>query len=147
MSMKNKAYVLNTVLAAVVGLVMLALVLMRTFLPQYILPRVSIPNLMLVSLAALLVDHCIAGKTPRCYVCTAVFAALTFGLLPWAAGYISAGAIWKLALGGGIVFTAATWLYTLACDRLSSGPASKAAPIISAVGLYLAAQCFAGIIF
>ena len=31
-------------------------------------------------------------------------------------------------------------------ERLSSGPVAKAAPVLSALGLYLAAQCFAGII-
>jgi hypothetical protein len=30
-------------------------------------------------------------------------------------------------------------------DRLSTGPAAKLAPILSALGLYLAAQCFMGI--
>ena len=145
--MKNKAYLLNTLLAVVVGIALLAIVLVRTFLPQMISPRVSIPNLVLLSLVALVLEHYIAKDADRCYICIPLFAVITFGLLPWVAGYIPAGAIWKLAVGGGVVFTVTTFLFSSICERLSSGPAAKAAPFISGVGLYLAAQCLTGIIF
>ena len=52
--MKNKAYILNSLLAIVVGIAMLAIVLVRTFLPQMIIPRVSIPNIMALCLIALM---------------------------------------------------------------------------------------------
>ena len=39
-----------------------------------------------------------------------------------------------------------TLLYRTIQNRLSSGPAAKAAPILSALGLYLAFQAFAGMI-
>ena len=145
--MKNKAYLLNTLLAIVVGIAMLAIVLLRTFLPQMIIPRVSIPNMVLLSLVALVLEHLIAKGADRCYICIPVFAAITFGLLPWVAGYIPAGEIWKLAVGGGVTFTVTTFLFSSICERLSSGPVAKAAPFISAVGLYFAAQCLTGIIF
>ena len=145
--MKNRSYFLNTILAVVVGIALLAIVLMRTFLPQFIIPGVSIPNLVLLSLIALVLDYYCARGAERCYICISVFAAITFGLLPFVAGYIPVGEIWKLALGGAAVFTACTWLFTSICDRISSGPARKAAPIVSAIGLYFAAQCLAGIIF
>jgi len=145
--MKNKAYMINTILAVVVGIALLAMVLVRTFLPQFILPKVNIPNLVLISLIALVLDYYLARGADRCYICIPVFALITFGLLPWVAGFMPAAEIWKLALGGCIVFTATTWLFTSICDRLSSGPACKAAPIISALGLYFAAQCLTGMIF
>ena len=144
--MKNKAYLLNTLLAVVVGVAMLAIMLVHTFLPNIIIPKVSIPNLMLLSLIALVLDHYLAGDAQRCYICIPVFAAVTFGLLPWIAGYIPASEIWKLALAGALVFTAAAWLFTTMRDRLSSGPASKAAPLICALGLYLASQCLVNIL-
>ena len=50
-----------------------------------------------------------------------------------------------LAILGAVVFTAVTWLFSSMMDRLSSGPAAKLAPVMSALGLYLAAQCFMGI--
>ena len=145
--MKKKAYLLNTLLAAVVGIAMLAIVLVRTFLPQMIIPRVGIPNLVLFSLVALVLDAYFAKGADRCYICIPVFAAITFGLLPYLAGYIPAADIWKLALGGAVTFTAVTWLFTSICERLSSGPATKVAPLISAVCLYFASQCLTSIIF
>ena len=69
---------------------------------------------------------------------------MTFGLLPFAACFVSLTEALKLALAGGVVFTAVTWLYSSLQERLSSGPAAKAAPVIGALGLYLAVQCFAG---
>ena len=144
--MKNKTYTLNTLLAAILGAVLLACVLVRTFLPRMILPELDIPNMVLISLIALVADHYAAPGAKRCYICIPIFAAITFGLLPFAACFVGVLDALKLALAGGVIFTAITWLYTTMMDRLSSGPVAKAAPIISALGLYLAVQCFAGIL-
>ncbi|MBP3653038.1 MAG: hypothetical protein J6J78_08210 [Clostridia bacterium] len=142
----KKTYVLNTILAVVVGIALAAIILVHTFLPNFVIPKVSIPNLVLLSLIALVLDHYIARGADRCYICIPVFAVITFGLLPFCAGYIPAAEIWKLAIGGGAVFTITTFLFTSVQDRLSSGPACKAAPVISALGLYFAAQCLTGIL-
>ena len=142
----KKTYVLNTILAVVVGIALAAIILVHTFLPNFVIPKVSIPTLTLLSLIALVLDHYIARGADRCYICIPVFAVITFGLLPFCAGYIPAAEIWKLAIGGGAVFTITTFLFTSVQDRLSSGPACKAAPVISALGLYFAAQCLTGII-
>ena len=144
--MKNKTYFLNTMLAAVMAVTLLALVLVRAFMPLVILPKINIPNLMILILVPLLLDHYLAKNAKRCYVCVFLFSTLTFGLLPSAAGYVGAGEVVKLALVGGVLFTVVTFLFTSAWDRLSTGPVCKAAPILSAVGLYLASQCLMGII-
>ena len=144
--MKKNTYTLNTLLAVILGSILLVAVLVRTFAPRIILPELGIANLMLVSLIVLLVDHYLAPGADRCYICIPVFSAITFGLLPFAACFVGALDALKLAVAGGIVFTAATWLFTSVQDRLSSGPAAKAAPILSALGLYLAVQAFAGMI-
>lgn len=144
--MQDKKYFLNTALAAVLGLILLVCVLVRTFAPAVVIPRLNIPNIVLISMFALVLDHYLAPGAKRCYICIPVFSAITFGLLPWAAAFVTVLEAVKLALVGGIVFTAATWLYSSVQDRLASGPAAKAAPIISAFGLYLAAQCLTGII-
>lgn len=144
--MKNKTYILNTLLTAILGAVLLACVLVRTFLPRMILPELDIPNMVLVSLVALVADHYAAPGAKRCYICIPVFAAITFGLLPFAACFVGVIDALKLALAGCVIFTVITWLYTTMLDRLSSGPVAKAAPVISALGLYLAVQCFAGIL-
>ena len=144
--MKNNKYLLNTLLAAMVCLAAGTMLVLRTIQPAVILPKVNIPNLVLVSLTALLADHYLAPRAPRCYICIPVLAALTFGILPFAAGIITAGEILKVALVGAVVFTAVTFLFTSMADRLSSGPKAHAAAFLSAFGLYLAAQCFAGMI-
>ena len=144
--MKNKTYTLNTLLAAILGAALLACVLVRTFLPRMILPELDIPNMVLLSLVALVADHYAAPGAKRCYICIPIFAAIAFGLLPFAACFVGALEALKLALLGGVIFTVITWLYTTMVDRISSGPVAKAAPIMSALGLYLAVQCFAGLL-
>ena len=142
--MNKKTYTLNTLLAAALGLSLLTCQLVRTFAPLVILPALDVPNLVLLSLVVLVLDHYLAPKADRCYICIPVFAALTFGLLPWAAGFATGAEALKLALLGGVAFTAITWLYTSIQDRISSGPAAKAAPVLSALGLYLACQVLMG---
>ena len=142
--MKENKYFLNTSLALVLGLALLVAVLVRTFAPTVIIPALDIPNMVLLSLLALLVDHYVAKNARRCYICIPLLGALSFGLLPFAACFVGALEALKIGIIGGIVFTATTWLFTSIQDRLSSGPAAKAAPVLSAVGLYLASQCFMG---
>ena len=144
--MNKKTYTLNTLLAAVLGIVLLACVLVRTFAPRMILPQLDLVTMTAVSLAALLLDHYLDPGAKRCYICIPVFAAVTFGLLPFAACFVGAGEALKLAVLGAVVFTCVTWLFSSMMDRLSSGPAAKLAPVLSALGLYLAVQCFMGIL-
>ena len=142
--MKNKTYILNTFLALVLGIYLLIAIFVRTFCPAIILPKASVPNLVLLSLIALVLDHYLAPDAKRCYICIPVLSAVAFGLLPWAACFVSGLEALKLALVGCIVFTVTTWLFTTIQDRLSSGPAAKASAFFSAVSLYMAAQCFMG---
>ena len=142
--MKNKTYTLNTVLAAILGIALLACILVRTFAPRIILPELDIPNLVLISLVALVLDHYLAPEADRCYICIPMFSAITFGLLPYAAAFVTGSEALELALIGGMVFTAMTWLFSSIQDRLSTGPAAKAAPVVSAFGLYLAIQGLMG---
>ena len=143
--MKQNHYFLNTALAVVLGIACVIAVLVRCFTPAALIPHLDIPNMVALSLVALLIDHYVARDAKRCYICIPAFAVLTFGLLPLCAGFASGLEVLKLAVLGGVVFTATTWLYTSLQDRLSTGPVAKLAPVFSAVGLYLAAQCFAGL--
>lgn len=143
--MEKKTYTLNTLLAGILGVFLLAEVLVCTFAPAVILPELDIPNMVLISLIALLADHYLAPGAKRCYICIPVFSAITFGLLPFAACLAGAMEALKLALIGGIVFTVITWLFTSMTDRLSSGPAAKASPVICSLCLYLAAQALMSI--
>lgn len=144
--MKEKTYMLNTFLALVLTAVLTAAIALRTFAPWIILPRMDIPNMVLISLFALLLDHYLAPGARRCYICIPVFSAIAFGLLPYAACLVNLMDALKLGASGCVVFTATTWLFSSAQDRISTGPAAKMAPVVTAVGLYLASQCFMGML-
>ncbi len=144
--MKNNKYFLNTLLVGVLFSVMAVCMVLRAIQPPVILPPLNIPNMVLISLIALLLEHYLAPGNDRCYICIPVLAALTFGLLPLMAGFACQHTFWKFGIVGGAVFAVTTFLFTSVADRLQSGPKAAFAPLASAVGLYLAAQCFAGII-
>lgn len=144
--MKKNPYLLNTLLALFVMIAMAIMVLVRTFQPAAILPVLNIPNMVIISLAALLVDYFLAPEADRCYICIPVFSVLTFGLLPLAAGFATLATAWKLALLGGGVFTLVTWLFSSMTARMATGRTSKAAAVAGAFGIWLAFQCFSGII-
>lgn len=145
--MKNKMYTLSAVLTAVLAVLLLAMVLIRAFAPHIILPIFDIPTITAISLAALVLDHYLAPNAKRCYICIPVFAFLSFCILPWAAmlvPMVDLDALW-LGLTGALVFTLCTFAFTSIQDRLSSGPAARLAPVMSAIGIWLAVQAFAGI--
>lgn len=144
--MKNNKYFLNTILAMVVFVACAIALTVRVCVPAAVIPRLNIPNMVLLSVIALLIEHFLTKGNPRCYICIPVFSAVTFGILPLMAGFACQHTFWKLGLVGGVVFTVTTFLFTSATDRLLTGPKAKAAAVITALGIYLAAQCFAGII-
>ena len=143
--MKNKTYTLNTVLTVVLAAVLAVMVVLRAVSPQLILMQFDIVSITGISLIALVLDHYLAKGAKRCYICIPVFAALSFGILPFAAGMVALKDILGLAASGAVIFTLCTFAFTSIQDRLSSGPAAKAAPIMSALGIWLAVQAFAGI--
>ena len=143
--MDKKTYTLNTLLACVLGTVLLVCVFVRTFAPRMILPNLDVPNMVLVSLVTLILDYYLAPNAKRRYLWVAVFGAVTFGLLPYCAGFATGLEALLFALKGGITLTVTTWLFASMTDRISTGPAAKAAPVVSALGLYLAAQVVMGI--
>ena len=144
--MKKNPYFLNTVLAIVVFLACAIALLVRVWLPAAVIPELNIPNMVALSVIALLIEHFLTKGNPRCYICIPVFGALTFGILPLMAGFACQHDFWKYGLVGAVVFTVTTFLFTSATDRLLTGPKAKAAAVITGLGIFLASQCFAGII-
>ena len=144
--MKNNKYFLNTLLVVVLFLMMAVFMVLRAIQPLVILLPLNIPTLVLISLVVLLLEFYLAPGNDRCYICIPVLAVLTFGILPLMAGFACQHTFWKLGLVGGVVFAVTTWLFTAMTNRLQSGPQAKLAPIIGALCLFLASQCFAGII-
>ena len=144
--MKKNPYFLNTLLAVVVFAVALVMMVLRVLSPVHILPAWNDPFMVLLSLAALLLEHYLIGGSKGGYVGIFLMSALAFGLLPLAAFFAQPLEALKLAGVGGCVFTAIAWAFRSMQERLSSGPVAKLAPVMGALGIYLAAQCFAGII-
>lgn len=139
-----KKYLLNTFLAVVFTLALLVMVIARAICPVLVFPGFGIPNLVLISLITLLLDHYIVKDAPRSDIGIPVFAFLTFALLPYMAGFASRADLISLGIRGCVTFTATTWLFDSMSDRISTGPSAKLAPVMSAMGLYLASQCFMG---
>lgn len=144
--MKDKTFFLNTILAVVLGIVLLAAIVVRVFIPVAFLPEPGIPDLVLLSLVAVLLDHYLAAGAKRSYGWILGLSVLTFGLLPYAAGAVTGFEVIKMAVTGGVVFTVIVWLYSSMQDRMRSGSGSKITPLVCALVLYLASQCFAGMI-
>lgn len=144
--MKNSKYFLPCVLTIVVFAALVAAVIIRVVAPAGIIPPLNIPNMALLSVIALLLEYLITKNNPRCYLCCFLFGAAVFGILPLMAGFACQHTFWKLGIVGGVVFTAATFLFTSAVERLQTGPKAPAAAVVTALGIWLAAQCFAGII-
>ena len=139
--MKAVTYKLNTILAALVGVICLAFVLIRTFMPQAILPLVDIPNLAAVCAAALVVDCYFDLKSvpKRDWALTAVLAG--------ASGVVEgAGAALRVGVIGGLLFTAMAFLFNTIRGRLVSAKSGFLAPLGVGAVMYLACQCFAGML-
>ena len=141
----QEKYTLNTALAAVVGLGCLAAVLYRVFLPAAVLPAVGLPAAAACSLLALAAEAYLSKGVPRRnWGLTLLLGALTFGLLPWAAGLTAGTEAVRFAVVGGAAFGALTFLFTSLRERLASGPSGGRAPRAPAGSRLLARQCWAG---
>lgn len=144
--MKKNPFLLSVSLVAVLFMALAACLLIRVWLPAAILPTLNIPNMVLLSVLALLLEHFIARGNPRCYWATAIFGVLSFGVLPLMAGFACIHTFWKFGIIGGCVFTVTTFLFTSATERLLTGPKARLAVILTAFGIWLASQCFMGIL-
>lgn len=144
--MKKNTFLLSVSLVAVLFVALAAGLLVRVWLPAAIIPPLNIPNMVLLSVLALLLEHFIAKGNPRCYWVVALFGAVSFAVLPLMAGFACIHTFWKLGIIGGVVFTVTTFLFTSATDRLLTGPKARLAVILTAFGIWLASQCFMGIL-
>ncbi len=144
--MKKKHDLLGFLLAIVTGVALLAAILVRTFMPRVILPK---PNAILITalvLLALVLEHYLIRNRRRDFRVVPLYAAVIFGLFPFAACITAPLDALILAVMGAVICTVVTFLFDNMLERLSSGPAAKVAPAICAVGLFLAVQCLMGII-
>lgn len=144
--MDKKRDFLGIFLACVVGIALLSAMFVRAFLPRVILSRLDAPAIVVLSLISLVLEHYITQGSRRDFRLIPVYAALIFGLFPYTASFVAPVDALMLGLLGAAVFTVTTFLFDTMVDRLSTGPASKFASLVSAFGLYLACQCLMGIL-
>ena len=143
--MKNRTTILNTTLAAVLGVTLLGSIIAKTMCPQLILPQLNIPYVAAISLVALVLTSFV--KTEEgCIYCEMALAALTFGILPMVAGMAGGMEAVKLAVFGGLVFGALDLMVNAMTKRIAMSGICKCAVIPSAFVMYLACKCFAGIL-
>lgn len=142
--MEKKSFVLNILLAAVLGAGLLVGMVWRALQPNVVLADLDIPSIAALVLIALLIEYFVKGTQKRAWVLQTVFAAVTFALLPVAAGYAEAGL--GVTVCGTVVFTVLTWLFDAATERLEVTADCRYAMIPTAFVMYLACQCFMGMI-
>lgn len=142
--MKKESMILNTLLAVVLGAGLLLGMVWRAFQPNVVLPDLDIPAMAALVLIALVLEYLMTGTKKRAWALQIVLAAATFLVLPWAADLAYAGI--KMAVCGTVVFAALTWMFDFAADRLEVTADSKLAVIPTAFVMYLACQCFMGMI-
>ncbi len=145
--MNKKCDLSGVVLSIVTGIAVFAAMLVRAFFPNIIIPRLNGVTVVLLSVTALVLDCYICRKDrKRSYALLPLYAALIFGVFPWVACFLSPLEALKSGILGAVIFTALAFLFDSMLNRISNGKATKAAPAICGVGIFLAAQCLMGII-
>ena len=142
--MEKKSFVLNILLAAVLGAGLLVGIVWSAFQPNVVLSNLDIPAMAALVLIALLIEYLWKGTEKRAWAVQIVLAAATFAVLPFAAGYVGAGI--KITVCGTILFAVLTWIFDSVAERMSVTCDRKCAMIPTAFVMYLACQCFMGMI-
>ena len=142
--MEKKSFVLNVLLAVVLGAGLLVGVVWSAFQPNVVLSNLDIPAMAALVLIALLIEYLWKGTEKLAWAVQIVLAAVTFAVLPFAAGYVGAGI--KVTVCGTILFVVLTWLFDSMAERMSVTCDRKCAMIPTAFVMYLACQCFMGMI-
>ena len=142
--MEKKSFVLNVLLAVVLGAGLLVGMVWSVFQPNVVLADLDIPSIAALVLIALVIEYLVKGAEKRAWVIQIILAAVTFAVLPFAAGYAGAGL--GVTVCGTVVFAVLTWLFDAVADRMEITADCKYAMIPTAFVMYLACQCFMGMI-
>lgn len=142
--MEKKNFVLNVLLAVVLGAGLLVGMVWRAFQPNVVLADLELPAIAALILIALVIEYLFKGTQKRAWAVQILLAAITFAVIPFAAGYAGTGI--GLILCGTVMFTALTWIFDSVAERLDVTCDCKCAMIPTAFVMYLACQCFMGMI-
>lgn len=140
--MEKKSMCLNVLLAVVLGAGLLVGMIFKAVQPNVVLAGLEIPSMAAMVLLALLLEYFTKGTQKRAWVMQIILAAVTFAVLPMAAGL--SVPVLGTALCGAAVFGILTWIFDFAADRIEVTADCKCAMVPTAFVLYLACQCFMG---
>lgn len=142
--MKKNTMILNVLLAAVLTIGLLIGMIWRTFQPNVVLPKLDVPAMAALILLSLLLEYFLTGTKKRVWGMQIILAAVTFWLLPTVAGLKTAGIVTMLC--GTAAFVILTILFDWTVERVELSGNGKGAMTAAAFGLYLACQCFMGML-
>ena len=142
--MEKKNFVLNVLLAVVLGAGLLVGMVWKAFQPNVVLADLELPAIAALVLIALVIEYLWKGTQKRAWAVQIVLATVTFAVIPFAAGYAGAGI--KLILCGTAMFAALTFIFDSVAERLDVTTDCKCTMIPTAFVMYLACQCFMGMI-
>ena len=142
--MEKKSMTLNVLLAVVLGAGLLVGIIWKAVMPNVVLSDLDIPAMAAIVLVALVIEYLVKGTQKRAWAVQIVLAAVTFAVLPWAADLPTAGL--AVTACGTAVFAVLTWIFDAVAQRMDVTADCKYAMIPTAFVLYLACQCFMGMI-
>ena len=142
--MENKNFVLNVLLAVVLGAGLLVGIVWSAFQPNVVLADLDLTAIVALVLIALVIEYLWKGTQKRAWAVQIVLAAVTFAVLPMAAGYVGAGL--KMILCGTVLFAALTWVFDSVAERMNATTDCKFAMIPTAFVMFLACQSLMGMI-
>ena len=142
--MEKKSMTLNVLLAVVLGAGLLVGIIWKAVMPNVVLSDLDIPAMAAIVLVALVIEYLVKGTQKRAWAVQIVLAAVTFAVLPWAADLPTAGL--AVTACGTAVFAVLTWMFDAVAQRMDVTADCKYAMIPTAFVLYLACQCFMGMI-
>ena len=143
--MRKNVLVLPLTLTAALWLYLLACMVLRLVLPQLILPRLELTGIVLLCLIAQVAESYLAPRTRHNYFLLLLLGALTFGLLPFGAGFAGWQRALALAAAGAVALCVTTFLFASLRHRLDDGKKAPLTPLLAALCLYLAVQPLRGI--
>ena len=140
--MRNNRFLLSIILVLTLCVSLLTLILIRTFLPAAILPQFNVGSILIVSLIALVINYYLSDRKYDLFAIA--FAFVAFGVLPYVSGFVTVLDALILALKGACTFAVAMFMFTSILERVNVSGKNIVAPVITALMLYLAFQCFIG---
>ena len=154
--MKKNDMLVNLWLSLVLGATLLVMMIGKAIRPWAIFPEINLPMMAAVITAAFILNYLTERRTEneenpadedrKIWFMQAILAGVTFGVLLTAAGAVTAAESFLYALCGGGMFLGLSLAFESMIQRLETTCENRMAVIPAGCILFLACQCFAGMI-